>query len=181
MRKVFAGLFSSIDGVVEAPNQWQPAFDEQMGAALDRMLDGQDAVLMGRVTFTEFAGYWPTSTDEPFASWINSTQKYVASTSLESVDQWANSTLIKGSLADFVTQLREQDGGTIGVTGSPSLVRSLLRLGLLDELTLMISPVVVGGGRRRLFSDDAWQAKFELTEAQPTSSGAIIATYRPIR
>lgn len=180
MRKVFAGLFSSIDGVVEAPNLWQPAFDEQMGAALGRMLDGQDAVLLGRVTFTEFAAYWPTSTDEPFASWINSTQKYIASTSLESVDQWANSTLIKGPLEDFVTELREQDGGTIGVTGSPSLVRSLLRLGLLDELTLMISPVVVGGGRRRLFSDDAEQAKFELAEAQPTSSGAIIATYRPI-
>ena len=65
MRKVYAGLFSSIDGVVERPNEWQPAFDEEMGAALSRMLDGQDAVLLGRVTFTEWAGYWPTSTDEP--------------------------------------------------------------------------------------------------------------------
>ena len=68
MRKVYAGLFCSIDGVVEAPNEWQPAFDDEMGAALGRMLDGQDAVLLGRVTFTEWAGYWPTSTDEPFAS-----------------------------------------------------------------------------------------------------------------
>jgi dihydrofolate reductase len=174
-------LFSSIDGVVEAPNEWQPAFDEEMGAALSRMLDGQDAVLLGRVTFSEFAGYWPTSADEPFASWINSTPKYIASSTLDSVDNWPHSTLIKGSVADFLAELRQQDGGKIGVTGSPSLVRSLINQGLLDELTLMISPVVVGGGRKRLFPDDATLTKFELVEAQPTSSGALIATYRPVR
>jgi dihydrofolate reductase len=181
MRKVTAGLFSSIDGVIEAPNEWQPAFDEEMGAALSRMLEEQDAVLLGRVTFTEWAGYWPASTDEPFASYINSTQKYVASTTLGSVGQWQNSTLIKGSLADFLAELRQQDGGTIGTAGSPSLVRSLIEQGLLDELTLMISPVVAGGGRKRLFADDAAFTKFELVHAQPTSSGALIATYRPPR
>ena len=180
MRKVYAGLFSSIDGVVESPDQWQSSFDEEMGAALTRMLEGQDAVLLGRVTYTEWAGYWPTSTDEPFASWINSTPKYVFSTTLESVD-WSNSTLIKGSVADFVNDLRQQPGGTIGVAGSPTLVRSLIEHGLLDELTLMISPVVAGGGRKRLFSVDAPLTKFELAEAKPTSSGALIATYRPIR
>ena len=180
MRKVFSGLFISLDGVVEAPNQWQPAFDEQMGAALARMLDQQDAVLLGRVTYTEWAQYWPTSTDEPFASWINSTPKYVASGALDSV-AWPNSTLIKGPVADFVTELREQPGGTIGVAGSPSLVRSLLDQGLLDELTLMISPVIAGGRRKRLFADDARLTSLELIEAQPTSSGALIATYRPIR
>jgi dihydrofolate reductase len=181
MRKVYAGLFSSIDGVVERPNEWQPAFDEEMGAALSRMLDGQDAVLLGRVTFTEWAGYWPTSTDEPFASWINGTQKYVASATLDTVDQWPNSTLIKGPVTDFVAELREQDGGTIGVGGSPSLVRSLIEAGLLDELTLMISPVVAGGGRARLFPGDAAPATFELAEATPTSTGTLIATYRPAR
>ncbi|HEY3716167.1 MAG TPA: dihydrofolate reductase family protein [Jatrophihabitantaceae bacterium] len=181
MRKVYAGLFSSVDGVVEAPNEWQPSFDEEMGAALSRLLDGQDAVLLGRVTFTEWAQYWPTSTDEPFASWINSTPKYVASTTLDTVDEWDNSTLIKGPLADFVADLRQQDGGTIGVGGSPSLVRSLIDEGLLDELTLMISPVVAGGGRKRLFADDAALTKLELVQAQPTSSGALIATYRPSR
>ena len=180
MRKVFSGLFSSLDGVVEAPNQWQPAFDEQMGAALARMLDQQDAVLLGRVTYTEWAQYWPTSADEPFASWINSTPKYVASGTLDSVD-WSNSTLIKGPVADFVSELRQQPGGAIGVAGSPSLVRSLLDQGLLDELTLMISPVIAGGRRKRLFADDARLTSLELVEAQPTSSGALIATYRPIR
>jgi dihydrofolate reductase len=181
MRKVTAGLFSSIDGVVEAPDEWQPAFDEEMGAALSRMLEEQDAVLLGRVTFTEWAGYWPTSTDEPFASYINSTQKYVASTTVGSVGQWPNSTLIKGPVADFLAELRQQDGGTIGTAGSPSLVRSLIEQGLLDELTLMISPVVAGGGRKRLFADDAALTGFELAHAQPTSSGALIVTYRPAR
>ncbi|MGH3487675.1 MAG: dihydrofolate reductase family protein [Actinopolymorphaceae bacterium] len=181
MRKVYAGLFSSIDGVVEAPDQWQSTFDEEMGAALSRMLDGQDAVLLGRVTFAEWAEYWPTSTDEPFASFINNTPKYVASSTLDSVHEWSNSTLIKGSLADFLAELRQQDGGTIGVAGSIGLVRSLIEQGLLDELTLMISPVVAGGGLRRLFADDAALTKFDLIEAQPTSSGALIATYRPVR
>jgi hypothetical protein len=74
---------------------------------------------------------------------------------LDSVDQWSNSRLIKGSVADFVAELRQQDGGTIGTAGSPSVVRSLIDQGLLDELTLMISPVVAGGGRKRLFADDA--------------------------
>lgn len=181
MRKVAAGLFSSIDGVVAAPNEWQPGFDDEMGAALSRTIEEQDAVLMGRVTFTEFAGYWPTSTDEPFASWINGIQKYVASTTLDSVGNWENSTLIKGSVADYISELREQDGGTIGIAGSPSLVRSLIGYGLLDELTLMISPVVAGGGRGRLFPADAALTKFELIRAEPTSSGAVIATYRPER
>jgi dihydrofolate reductase len=181
VRKVTAGLFSSLDGVVEAPNEWQPAFDEEMGAALTRMLDEQDAVLLGRVTFSEWAEYWPTSTDEPFASWINSTPKYVASTTLDSVDRWSNSTLIKGSVADYITDLRQQDGKSIGTAGSPSLVRSLIEQRLLDELILMISPVVAGGGRKRLFPEDASLTKFDLVEAQPTSSGALIATYRPIR
>ena len=181
MRKVYAGLFSTIDGVVEAPDQWQTAFDDEMGAALSGMLAEQDAVLLGRVTFSEWVNYWPTSTDEPFASWINSTPKYVASSTLDSVDGWSNSTLIKGSVADFVRELREQPGGTIGTAGSPSLVRSLVEEGLVDELTLMISPVVAGGGRARLFSDNAALTKFELVEAQGTSSGTVIATYRPAR
>src|SRR5206468_2423250 len=161
--------------------QWQPAFDDEMGAALGKMLEQQDAVLLGRVTFREWAGYWPTSTDEPFASWINSTPKYVASTTLDSVDDWANSTLIRGSVAEFVANLKRQKGGTIGTAGSPTLVRRLIEHGLVDELTLMISPVVAGGGRARLFPEDSPLRAFELVEAQPTSSGALIATYRPGR
>ena len=181
MRKVIASLFSTLDGVVEAPNEWQFAFDDEMGAAMSRTLEALDAVLLGRVTYTEWAGYWPTSTDEPFASWINRTPKYVASTTLDSVDEWPNSTLIRGSVADFVSELRQQDGGTIGTAGSPTLVCTMFDQGLLDELTLLIHPVVAGGGRKRLFADDATLTKLELIESQPTSSGVLIATYRPVR
>ena len=94
---------------------------------------------------------------------------------------WSNTTLMKGSVDEFVAELRQQDGGTIGTAGSPSLVRSLIAHGLLDELTLMVSPVVAGGGRKRLFPEDTAATKFELVEGQPTSSGTLIATYRPIR
>jgi hypothetical protein len=121
MRKVTAGLFSSIDGVVQAPNEWQPAFDEEMGSALSRMLEEQDAVLLGRVTFEDWAGYWPTSTEEPFASWINSTPKYVASTTLDSVDSWANSTLITGSATDFIADLKQR---TAAPSAPPAARRS---------------------------------------------------------
>src|SRR4029079_13870562 len=122
-----------------------------------------------------------TSTDEPFASWINRTPKYVASTTLDSVDDWSNSTLVTGSIGDFVADLRRQQGGTIGTAGSPTLVRSLLDLGLVDELTLLIHPVVAGGRGKKLFTDDAALTRLELIEAQPTSSGVIIASYRPVR
>jgi dihydrofolate reductase len=181
MRKVTASLFSTLDGVVEAPNEWQFAFDDEMGAAMSRTLEELDSVLLGRVTYAEWAAYWPTSTDEPFASFINRVPKYVASTTLDSVDEWANSTLIKGPVADFVAELRQQEGGTIGTAGSPTLVRSLFDQGLLDELTLLIHPVVAGGGRKRLFADDAALTRLELVESQPTSSGVLIATYRPAR
>ena len=87
----------------------------------------------------------------------------------------------QGSLAGFLLELRQRRGGTIGTAGSPSLVWSLINHGLLDVLTLMISPVVAGGGRQRLFADDAALTRFELAHVQPTSSGALIATYRPAR
>src|SRR6266700_2382631 len=108
MRKVIAGLFITLDGVVEAPNKWQEHFDEDMGQALTEQLASQDAVLLGRVTYEEWASYWPTATDEPFASFINNTPKYVVSNSLNSVEEWQNSTLLKGNLAEELTKLKQQ-------------------------------------------------------------------------
>lgn len=179
MRKITATLFSSLDGVVEAPDQWQPDFDDQMGAAMERSLRDLDAMLIGRKTYTEWAGYWPTATDEPFATLVNQTPRYVASTTLDGVDDWPKSILIEGSVIDFVTRLKQQNGGEIGVAGSPSLVRSLLHAGLLDELTLLIHPVVAGGGRKRLFDGDAPLTNLELVKSEITSSGTIIAGYQP--
>lgn len=184
MRKVVSGLFVSLDGVVQSPDQWQFAFDEEMGAALATTLETAETILLGRVTFTEWAGYWPTVTsgeDAGFAKWINESPKYVVSSTLDSVDDWANSTLIKGDLATAVTELKAGEGKDITVAGSPTLVRSLLEQDLLDELLLLIHPVVAGEGRKKLFADDAALKKLQLVSAQPTSSGVIIATYRPAR
>ena len=180
MRKVTAGLFSSIDGVVQAPNEWQPAFDDEMGAALSRTLEEQDAVLLGRVTFEEWAGYWPTSTDEPFASWINRTPKYVASTTLDSVDALGEQHADQGLGHRLHRRLAQQDGGTIGTAGSPTLVRVLIEHGLVDELMLMISPVVAGGGRTAAVPRQRPAHEVRARRSQPTSSGTVIATYRPI-
>ncbi|MFK0211160.1 dihydrofolate reductase family protein [Streptomyces sp. NPDC090298] len=184
MRKVVSGLFVSLDGVAQAPNEWQFAFDEEMGAALAETLETADAILLGRVTFTEWAGYWPTVTsgdDAAFAKWINDSPKYVVSSTLDGVDDWANSTLVRGELVTAIEELKASEGKNITVAGSPTLVRSLLELDLLDELVLLIHPVVAGEGRKKLFADDAALKKMELVSARPTSSGVIIATYRPER
>ncbi|MFB7214922.1 dihydrofolate reductase family protein [Streptomyces sp. NPDC056255] len=184
MRKVVSGLFVSLDGVAQSPNEWQFAFDEEMGAELKKTLETADTILLGRVTFTEWAGYWPTvnsGEDAGFAKWINNSPKYVVSSTLDSVEEWANSTLINGDLAAAIEKLKAGEGKDITVAGSPTLVRSLLDQDLLDELVLLIHPVVAGEGRKKLFTDDATLRKLELVSAQPTSSGVIIATYRPKR
>jgi dihydrofolate reductase len=182
MRKVVSGLFISLDGVVESPDQWQHAFDEGMGEAVASTLESADTVLLGRVTYSEWAGYWPNVTsgeDADFAAWINNAPKYVVSTTLDNVAGWANSTLVKGDLAGTVERLKAGDGKDIAVAGSPGLVRSLVGQDLLDELVLLIHPVVAGSGRKRLFADDAAQRRLDLVSARTTSSGTIVATYRP--
>lgn len=182
MRKVISGLFVSLDGVAESPDQWQHAFDEEMGAELGTTLENADTVLMGRVTWTEWAQYWPAVTegdDAGFAQWINNAPKYVASTTLDDVGAWTNSTLIKGDLAAAIAELKAGEGKDIAVSGSPGLVRSLLDQGILDELVLLIHPVIAGQGRKKLFADDTMLKKLELISATPTSSGTIIAKYRP--
>ena len=180
MRKVTAALFISLDGVVEAPNRWQfDAFDDEMLAAMSQQLAVQDTVLLGRVTYEEWAPYWPTATDEPFASYINHVPKYVVSTTLQRVD-WRNATLVHGPLAETIASLKQQPGQTIGVAGSPTLVRSLLREGLLDELLLMIHPVIAGTGKR-LFTDGDPLRRLQVVASQTTRAGVLNVTYRPHR
>jgi dihydrofolate reductase len=184
VRKVVSGLFISLDGVVESPNLWQFAFDQEMGAVLTATLETSDTVLLGRVTYTEWASYWPAVTggeDAEFAKWINNSPKYVASTTLDDVGDWANSTLIEGDLAAAVERLKAGEGKNISVAGSPGLVRSLVDRDLLDELVLLIHPVIAGEGRKRLFADDSPLRRLDLVSARPTSSGVVIATYRPMR
>jgi dihydrofolate reductase len=178
MRKIVSGLFISLDGVVEAPNEWQfDHFDEDMAEGMTAHLATEDTLLMGRVTYQEWADYWPTSKDEPFATYINNTPKYVASTTLQKVD-WKNSTLLKGNLTEAVNKLKQSPGKEIGVAGSPTLVRSLLQNDLLDELILMFHPVVVGKGKR-LFQDWGALKRLKLVDSKTTRTGVIIATYQP--
>lgn len=180
MGKVAAGLFITLDGVVQAPENWSfDSFDADMGMAMGKAINGQDAVLLGRVTYEEWVSYWPTSDNEPFASFINSAPKYVFSKSLNTVN-WQNSTLVKGDLVEEVTKLKQQYSKNVGTTGSPSLVRSLLAANLLDELILMVYPVIAGSGAR-LFTDNSTLKRMKLIDSSITASGVAILTYTPLR
>lgn len=183
MGSVVAGLFIALDGVVEAPDQWQFDFDEQMGDAVNDQVFSNDAILLGRVTYQMWAPYWPTITegeDTDFADFINNTPKYVVSTTLDNVDDWQNSTLVKEPLADFIAEFKKSDK-TMAVAGSPSVVRSLVEQDLLDKLHLMIHPVVAGSGHKQLFDANGPLKKLKLVEAKPSASGCLITTYAPRR
>ncbi|MBA2693676.1 MAG: dihydrofolate reductase family protein [Rubrobacter sp.] len=179
MRKTTAGLFISLDGVTESPNEWQfDHFDEGMAAEMTAFERETDTILLGRVTYEEWAPYWPTSTDEPFATFINETPKHVVSTTLEKPLEWSNSMLVEGNLAEEISELKQKPGKNIGVAGSPTLLRSLLLNDLLDELTLMVHPVVVGSGKR-LFDGGGDTKRLELADSKTTRTGVSILTYRP--
>lgn len=177
MRRVTAGLFQSVDGVVESPNQWQfDSFDDEMGAAMNGMIERVDTVLLGRVGYQEWAGYWPNAGDDGFGSFINPVEKFVASRTLTGELEWQNSRLIDGSLEDFVADLKQTDGGEISVYGGISVVRHLLFAGLLDSLTLMVHPVVAGTGRH-LFEPSDPVTRLTLQDSYRTSKGNAVLSY----
>src|ERR671916_1661586 len=124
VRKVIASEFVSLDGVMEAPDRWHfPYFNDEMGEAVGAEMAQVDAMLLGRVTYQEFASYWPTSTEEPFASHLNNTPKYVVSRTLEEPLEWQNSTLIKANVTEEIVKLKRQPGKDIGLPGTGTLVR----------------------------------------------------------
>jgi dihydrofolate reductase len=148
MRKIVAGLFISLDGIIEGPNEWMgPWFSPELGQAVGALMGAQDAMLLGRVTYSEFAAHWPRQSGE-MADTMNGTPKYIVSGTLKSAD-WQNSTLIPAATAfAAIAELKRQPGRNIGMTGSGTLTASLLREGLLDELHLFVLPLVVGSGKR---------------------------------
>ena len=181
MRKIVAGTFVSLDGVMESPDKWHfPYFDDAMGAAVDDQVAAANALLLGRVTYQEFASYWPQQpADTPGADFMNPMRKYVVSTTLQHVDEWQHSTLIDGT--NFVAEiqrLKESPGKQINVTGSARLVQSLLREHLLDELRLLVHPIVVGGGKR-LLEGDTGQHPLRLVDSQTFPTGVLYLTYQP--
>jgi dihydrofolate reductase len=179
MRKTVAGVLMSLDGVVESPEKWQVRyFDDEMGELIDTAATQADAMLLGRHTYEEFAAFWPTQgSDVPLADYMNGTPKYVVSTTLSELD-WPNSTLVDGDIAETVDALKRQPGKNIQIYGSPTLVRSLLRDGLLDELDLLVHPIVVGGGQR-LFENGGYGTELRLADSRTLGTGVLALTYVP--
>ena len=183
MRKVIASEFVSLDGVMESPEKWHfPYFNDEMGQAIGSAMGQADAMLMGRVLYEEWATFWPNQDpdENPVAARMNGVRKYVVSTTLEEPLEWNNSTLINGDVAEEITKLKQQPGKDISISGSGALVRSLLQDDLLDELRLMVHPIVVGGGKR-LFEDWRDQKALELVDSKTFSTGVLYLTYQPVQ
>jgi dihydrofolate reductase len=190
--KVVVTEWMSLDGVVQAPigddedpsggfahGGWHARyFDEMSQAWILAGLQEAGAFLFGRCTYEAFAGHWPTAgaEEQVVADPLNSKPKYVASTTLVEPLAWAHSSLLEGDLAEAVTQVATEATGDLHVLGSPGLVRSLLQLGLVDELRLMIDPVLLGGGKRT-FPDLGRLHPLSLVSSQVATSGSILATY----
>jgi dihydrofolate reductase len=176
-----AMLFMSVDGVVEAPEEWHfPYYSEEMGHDLASALESTAAMVLGRVTYEQFAAYWPHQPAEaPFADYNNRIRKLVVSTTLDKVD-WNNSEPVTGDVTRTFERLKRDEAGDLHVTGSPTLVRWLLRAELLDELRLQVSPVLVGSGRR-LFDGSTASTALELVRTTSLPRGVLSLTYRPVR
>ena len=180
MRKIVAGLFISLDGVTESPDTWHfPYGSEEMWSAVGASMERSDAMLLGRVTYEEWADYWPdkTADDDPFAAYINTIPKYVVSNTLTSAD-WQGSTLITGDVAAQIEGLKEQPGKDIAMSGSVTTVRWLLTEGLLDELDLLVHPLVVGSGST-LFTDGMPKVPLKLLRSTTFGTGVVHLTYGP--
>jgi len=175
MGYIKAGLFISLDGVVEAPDTWHfPYFDEQMGAAVGELMSSNDAMLLGRRTYEEFAGYWPQADPaDPMTGAMNSSRKYVVSTTLAEAT-WENTTVVGGDVEAELTKLKART--KLGTTGSATLVRWLLERGLLDELHLLVHPIVVGHGRT-LFGGDGPTVPLTLTSSTTFGTGVLHLVY----
>jgi dihydrofolate reductase len=154
--------------------------DDEAGADVGRGMEEADTILLGRRTYEEFAAYWPNApADDPFSSYINSTPKVVVSNTLTSAD-WENTSIFSGDVNGHIQALKDQEGKNIGITGSVTLVRSLLRDGLLDELRLQVYPIVVGEGKR-LFEESIGTLPLKLVESKITANGIAILHYQPAR
>ncbi len=186
--------FISLDGVVQAPGGpeedtdggfahggWShPFFDETVGGGFDDALSRADALLYGRRTWQTMAAAWPERAGDPFADRMNGIRKYVVSSTLRDDElTWSNTIRIPGEEAvDRVRELRESDGGDLLLMGSPTLARTLLTEGLVDELRLMIEPVILGGGKT-IFPGSGARRTLELVSTATSGTGVLVCTYRP--
>jgi dihydrofolate reductase len=191
MGRLVVNTFISLDGVMQAPGMpeedredgfdhggWQvPYFDEESGEVITEALAAFDALLLGRKTYEIFAGYWPYApADDPIAVRLNEAAKYVASRTLGSVG-WKNSTLLKGDIADEVSQLKGRYN-EIHTSGSGNLIQSLMRHNLVDQYNVWLYPVLLGSGKR-LFADGTTPTALRLVESRTFGNGALLLSYQP--
>lgn len=176
-RKIVAGLFVSLDGVTETPDKWTgPYFIPEVGMAIGQLIGAGDTMLLGRVTYETFAeAFTGAKADDPVATGMTNTPKYVVSTTLDKVE-WANSQLITDNFVEEISKLKEQDGANINISGSITLVRWLLFQGLLDELDLMVFPLVVGSGQK-LFNEGDPEVPMKLDRSEIFPNGVLHLTY----
>ncbi|MDZ5622539.1 dihydrofolate reductase family protein [Nocardioides bizhenqiangii] len=176
MGSIKSGLFISLDGVIESPETWHfDYWSDEMGAAVGELMSDSDATLLGRQTYEEFASYWPDADpDDPITAQMNGAKKYVVSSSLKEAT-WENSTVVNGDVAAELAALKEN--AKLGTTGSATLVRWMLEQGLVDELHLLVHPVVVGKGKK-LFEDGA-KVPLQLKSSTQFDSGVLHLVYVP--
>ena len=178
MRDVVLLHWLSLDGVSQEPSDW--FFDDgpELFDLVRRVIATQDDVLLGRGSYDYWAGYWPTSDVEPFASFINSTRKHVA-TSSELGQPWNNTAVMTKPPVEYVRDLKEQPGGDIGIHASTELARSLIAARLVDHLRFVVPPTIAGHGKR-LFDVDAADElqQLELVEVEQTPKGTLFVHYR---
>jgi dihydrofolate reductase len=194
MRKLTVAEFVSLDGVMQAPGGaeedtdggfthggWtMPYWHDDMGATLFEEINQADILLLGRKTWQGHAeAFEPAPADDPFASLLNSLQKYVVSTTLKSADAWRNSAIISGNVVDEVRKLKEQHGKDIYVDGSSVLVHTLAQADLVDEYHLLVFPIVLGSGKRVF--PDGFYADLQLIETKSFPSGVVLLRYQPKR
>lgn len=193
MRKIVVNMNLTLDGVMQAPGRpdedtrggfqyggWAtPYFDPVMAGSAAEGMSQMPEMLLGRYTYEDWYSVWPNRTDNPFTGFLNAVQKYVVSRKLEEPLPWQNSTLLKGDAAVTVAALKEQPGADLCVFGCGVLVRSLMKHNLIDEYVLSIHPLVLGAGQR-LFTEDSPFAKLELVSTKTTTTGVIMATYKPL-
>ena len=181
MRKLVATEYVTLDGVMEEPGVWSfPFWNEEAMKFKSDELFASDALLLGRITYQGFAKAWPTMTDTgEFGERMNGMPKYVASTTLQTLD-WNNSHLLDGDVIDAVAILKQQPGQDILLSGSGQLLRTLMPHDLIDEYRLMLHPIVLGSGKR-LFPDESAKTTLRLVDSQTTSTGIVILTYHPAR
>lgn len=189
MRKLNAALFITLDGVVEAPGgettlpeaarNWSlPFTTDEVGEVIGANIANSDAMLLGRKSYQDFASFWPNVPEtDPFGNVMNNRTKYVVTTTLDKAE-WKNSHLIKGDIAAQLTQLKQQDGQAISTVGSGTLVRWLLKSDLLDELQLMLCPIVLGTGQR-LFDGADFIKQMNVLETRSFASGMIYLRLQP--